>query len=124
MSSEAAPTIFDKILSRAIPSAAVYEDDVCYAFRDVNPVSPTHILVIPKVKGRLDQLQHATEDDKATLGHLLWAVSHIAKAEKLEPGYRVVINDGALGGQTVYHLHLHVRAKSCASIIVFSSLCV
>ena len=71
-------------------------------------MAPTHILVIPKVKGRLDQLQHATAEDKATLGHLLWAVSHIAKAEGLAPGYRVVINDGDLGGQTVHHLHLHI----------------
>ena len=115
MSSAAAPspapsgaTIFDKILSKEIPSKVVYEDEQCYAFRDISPCAPTHILVIPKVKGRLSQLQHATEEDKGVLGHLLWAVSHIAKSEGLAPGYRVVINDGQQGAQTVYHLHLHI----------------
>ena len=102
------PTIFDKILSKEIPSQAVYEDDQCYAFRDISPCAPTHILVIPKQRGRLSQLQHASEADKPLLGHLLWAVSAIAKAEGLAPGYRVVINDGAEGAQTVYHLHLHI----------------
>ena len=102
------PTIFDKILDKTIPSKAVYEDEHCYAFRDINPCAPAHILVIPRVRGRLSQLQHATEADKAVLGHLLWAVSKIAKDEGLAPGYRVVINDGAEGAQTVYHLHLHI----------------
>ena len=102
------PTIFDKILDKSIPSKVVYEDEQCYAFRDINPCAPTHILVIPKQRGRLSQLQHATEEDKPLLGHLLWAAGRIAKDEGLAPGYRVVINDGAEGAQTVYHLHLHI----------------
>ena len=102
------PTIFDKILDKSIPSTPVYEDEQCYAFRDINPCAPSHILVIPKHRGRLSQLQHATEADRALLGHLLWAAGSIARAEGLAPGYRVVINDGAQGAQTVYHLHLHI----------------
>ncbi len=101
-------TIFDKILSKAIPSTVVWEDELAYAFRDISPVAPSHILVIPKVRGNLSQLQHATVEDKALLGHLLWAAAHVAKLEKLQPGYRVVINDGPEGCQSVYHLHLHI----------------
>ena len=108
MATDAAATIFDKIVAKQIPSTPVYEDEHVYAFRDIAPVSQTHILVIPKVRGRLDQLQHATADDKAILGHLLWAAGHVAKLAGLGDGYRVVVNDGAKGCQTVYHLHLHV----------------
>ena len=101
-------TIFDKIVSGAIPSTQLYSDDLALAFRDVNPVSPTHFLVIPKVRGNLSQLQHAQPEDKAILGHLLWVAGHVAKQEGLSEGYRVCINDGPKGCQTVYHLHLHV----------------
>lgn len=101
-------TLFDKIVSRAIPSSPVYEDDVVYAFRDISPVAPAHVVIVPKVRGRLAQLQLATPDDRATLGHLLWAAGHVARLEGLGAGYRVVVNDGPLGCQSVYHLHLHV----------------
>ena len=79
-----------------------------YAFSDVSPVAATHFLVVPKVRGRLDQLQHATPDDKAVLGHLLWAAGHVAKLAGLGAGFRVVVNDGEQGCQSVFHLHLHV----------------
>jgi histidine triad (HIT) family protein len=79
-----------------------------YAFRDINPTAPSHIVVVPKTCGGLTQLQHAKEEDKAVLGHLLWAAGHVAKKEGLEEGFRVVINDGPKGCQSVYHLHLHV----------------
>lgn len=102
------PTIFDKIVAGIIPSTKVYEDDVVYAFRDINPVAPVHILVVPKNMGRLSRLQNATEEDKGTLGHLMWAAAEIARREGLAPGFRLVVNDGDQGGQTVHHLHLHI----------------
>jgi histidine triad (HIT) family protein len=86
----------------------VYEDDKVYAFRDISPVAPTHVILVPKVAGRLTQLQRAERDDAPLLGHLLWAAGHVARAEGLGEGYRVVINDGPLGCQSVYHLHLHI----------------
>ena len=98
-------TIFSKIIQREIPADIVYEDDLCLAFRDITPQAPTHILVIPKKP--IPKLADAQTEDKALLGHLLLAVSEIAKQEKLE-GYRVVINTGEGGGQTVFHLHLHL----------------
>ena len=101
-------TIFDKIVDGSIPSVQLYSDELSLAFRDVNPIAPTHFLVIPKVRGNLSQLQKAEPEDKAILGHLLWVAGHVAKLEGLNEGYRVCINDGPLGCQTVYHLHLHV----------------
>ena len=103
-----APTLFERIVRGEIPSSKVYEDDQCLAFRDISPCAKKHVLVVPKVLGRLTQLQHATEDDKPLLGHLMWAAGHVARLEGLNAGYRVVVNDGALGCQSVYHLHLHV----------------
>ena len=108
MATQPTRTLFDPIVAKEIPATIVYEDDTCLAFRDISPVAPSHILVIPKLRGRLDQLQHATEEDKGVLGHLLWAASHVARAEGLAKGFRIVINDGPEGCQSVYHLHLHV----------------
>lgn len=99
-------TIFSKIIRREIPADIVYEDELCLAFRDITPQAPTHILVIPKKP--IPKLADAQAEDKALLGHLLFAVSEIARQEKLENGYRVVINTGEKGGQTVFHLHLHL----------------
>lgn len=99
-------TIFSKIIRREIPADIVYEDDLCLAFRDITPQAPTHILVIPKQP--IPKLADAKEDDKALLGHLLFTVSAIARQEALDSGYRVVINTGEDGGQTVFHLHLHL----------------
>ena len=99
-------TIFSKIIRREIPADIVHEDDLCLAFRDITPQAPTHILVIPKKP--IPKLADANEDDKALLGHLLFTVSEIARKENLDNGYRVVINTGEEGGQTVFHLHLHL----------------
>lgn len=101
-------SIFDKIISQKIPSTKVFEDELCYAFRDISPCAPTHVLLVPKVRGRLNQLQNSTAADEQLLGHLLRVSGDIAKQEKLGDGYRVVINDGKLGCQTVFHLHLHI----------------
>lgn len=99
-------TIFSKIIRKEIPADIVYEDELCLAFRDITPQAPTHILVIPKKP--IPKLADAQAEDKALLGHLLFAVSEIARAEKLDEGYRVIINTGEHGGQTVFHLHLHL----------------
>jgi histidine triad (HIT) family protein len=99
-------TIFGKIIRREIPADIVYEDDLSLAFRDVNPQAPTHILVIPKKP--IPKLDEATPEDLSLLGHLLLTVKKVAQQAGLSNGYRVVINNGSDGGQTVDHLHLHI----------------
>ncbi|MGB3557155.1 MAG: histidine triad nucleotide-binding protein [Geitlerinemataceae cyanobacterium] len=101
-----AETIFSKIIRKEIPADIVYEDEWAIAFRDVSPQAPVHILVIPKKP--IPRLADAHADDSHLLGHLLMTVKQIAEREGLEDGYRVVINTGSDGGQTVYHLHLHL----------------
>jgi histidine triad (HIT) family protein len=104
--SEASETIFSKIIRREIPADIVYEDDLAIAFRDINAQAPVHILVIPKKT--IPKLADAQPEDQALLGHLLLVVQRIAAQEGLTQGYRTVINTGDNGGQTVYHLHLHI----------------
>ena len=99
-------TIFSKIIRREIPADIVYEDDLCLAFRDITPQAPIHILIIPKKP--IPKLADAQEEDKALLGHLLFTVSEIARQASLSNGYRVIVNTGEDGGQTVFHLHLHL----------------
>ena len=99
-------TIFSRIIRKEIPADIVYEDDLCLAFRDISPQAPVHILVIPKQP--IAQLADAESADHALMGHLLLTVKRVAAQEGLTNGYRVVINSGADGGQTVYHLHLHL----------------
>jgi histidine triad (HIT) family protein len=99
-------TIFGKIIRREIPATIVYEDELALAFEDVNPQAPTHLLVIPKQP--IAKLEEATESDRALLGHLLLVAKKVADDAGLKNGYRVVINNGSDGGQTVFHLHLHV----------------
>ena len=94
------------VIGREIPANIVYEDDLCLAFTDVNPQAPTHILVIPKKP--IPKLEEAQEDDQNLLGHLLVTVKKVAQQAGLNNGYRVVINNGNDGGQTVDHLHLHI----------------
>lgn len=104
--SETTETIFSKIIRREIPVNIVYEDDLALAFTDINPQAPVHILVIPKKP--IVKLADAESQDQALLGHLLLTAQRVAAEAGLENGYRVVINNGADGGQTVYHLHLHI----------------
>lgn len=100
-------TIFGKILKGEIPSEKVYADEEFYAFRDVNPVAPTHILVIPRKP--IPKISDATEEDADMLGRMLLVANKIAESEGLsENGFRYVINSGVDGGQSVYHLHLHI----------------
>ncbi len=99
--------LFCKIIAGDIPSNKVYEDDDLYAFRDINPAAPTHVLLIPRK--HLSGVTAAGEEDRELLGSLLLAANRIATAEGLaEDGFRYVINNGKHGGQTVYHLHLHI----------------
>lgn len=104
--SEANDTIFGKIIRKEIPADIVYEDNLAIAFRDVNPQAPTHILVIPKQA--IVQLSDAESRDHALMGHLLLTAKRVAEQVGLTNGYRVIINTGEDGGQTVPHLHLHI----------------
>lgn len=104
--SESNDTIFGKIIRREIPADIVYEDNLVMAFRDIAPQAPVHILVIPKEP--IAQLSNAESSNHALMGHLLLTVKRVAEQEGLTNGYRVVINNGDDGGQTVNHLHLHI----------------
>ena len=112
MANSGEPTLFDKIVAKEIPADVIYEDNLCMAFRDIAPQAKTHFLVIPKIRAGLTQLSKANEDHKALLGHLLFTAQAVAKQEKLDAGFRVVINDGVEGCQSVYHLHIHVLGGS------------
>jgi len=101
-------TIFGKIIEREIPATIVYEDDHCLAFRDINPQAPTHVLLIPKKE--IPRLVDATEEDEALLGHLMLVASKIARQLGAGDAFRLVVNNGAEVGQSVFHLHLHILA--------------
>jgi len=99
-------TIFGKIIRREIPADIVYEDDLAIAFRDIAPQAPVHIVVIPKKP--IPTIADAQPEDRDLLGHLLLTAKLVAEQAGLANGYRVVINNGSDGGQTVFHLHLHI----------------
>lgn len=100
-------TIFSKIIAREIPARIAYEDDRCLAFHDVNPQAPVHLLVIPKKE--IARVGEATTADEALLGHLIFIAQFVASQEGLQAtGFRLVINNGRDGGETVPHLHVHV----------------
>ena len=99
-------TIFEKIINREIPAEILYEDELCIAIRDVNPQAPVHALVIPKKL--IPRIADAEEEDSETIGHLLLVAGKAARSEKLDDGFRIVINNGSDGGETVPHLHVHV----------------
>ncbi len=100
-------TLFEKIVAREIPADIVYEDDLVVAFRDIKPVAPVHVLIIPKKP--IPRLAQAAPADQAVLGHLLLKAAEVAGRLGLsETGYRVVINNGPNAGEAVPHLHLHI----------------
>ena len=101
-------TLFGKILRRELPADIVYEDELCLAFRDINPQAPTHVLLIPKQE--IARLSDAGAGDQALLGHLLLAANKVARQLGIEDAYRLVVNNGAAAGQSVFHLHLHILA--------------
>jgi histidine triad (HIT) family protein len=100
------PTLFQRIMAGEIPANKVHEDDLCIAIRDIAPQAPTHILIIPRKP--LPRIGEATENDAALLGHLLLIARKIAHDEGLPRGFRIVINNGPDGGESVPHLHVHV----------------
>ncbi|PTX95264.1 histidine triad nucleotide-binding protein [Spartobacteria bacterium LR76] len=99
-------TLFEKIIAREIPAQIVYEDDLSIAIRDINPQAPVHVLVIPKKP--IARVGEAQPDDQSLLGHLLLTAARVAKQEGLENGFRITINQGVDGGETVPHMHVHV----------------
>ncbi len=101
-------TIFAKIVNKEIPADIIFEDDLCLAFKDVNPQAPTHILIIPKKP--IPKLVDADNDDQALLGHLLLTARDIAKKLDCQDAFRIAINNGEQAGQTVFHLHVHLLA--------------
>ena len=98
--------IFCKIIAGDIPSTKVYEDELVYAFRDINPQAPTHILVIPKA--HIESVNGITAENSAVVAHIFEVIPKIAAMENLMDGYRVVSNCGPDAGQTVFHLHFHI----------------
>jgi len=98
--------IFCKIVEGTIPSKAVYQDEDAFAFIDVNPQAPNHVLIVPRE--HIASLNEAGMEKRELLGHLLWVAADIAEKRGMGKGYRVVVNTGEDGGQTVDHLHLHL----------------
>lgn len=98
--------LFCKIVEGSIPSKPVYQDEQVYAFADINPQAPEHFLVVPRQ--HIGSLNETEKDARPLLGHLLWVAAGIAQQKGLSKGYRVVVNTGEDGGQTVEHLHVHV----------------
>ncbi len=100
-------TIFSKIIAREIPARIVYEDERCLAFHDIEPEAPTHIIVVPKQE--IPRLALTESSDEPLLGHLLFVAAKVAKKEGLgETGFRLVINNGRDGGESIPHLHVHL----------------
>ena len=100
-------TLFEKIIARQIPADIVYEDDAVLAFRDIHPQAPTHILIVPKKP--IPRIAEAGVEDQNLLGQLLMSAARVAKLAGLEKsGYRLVVNNGPDGGETVPHLHCHI----------------
>jgi len=101
-------TLFGKVIRREIPADIVYEDELCLAFRDINPQAPIHVLLIPKKE--IDKLSSADGADQALLGHMMLAAAKVARQLGVEDAFRLVVNNGAEAGQSVFHLHLHILA--------------
>ena len=100
-------TLFEKIAAREIPAQIVFEDDLVLAIRDISPKAPTHVLIFPKKA--VTRIAEATPDDHKLLGHLLLKAAEVAdKLGLKQSGYRLVINNGADGGETIPHLHCHI----------------
>lgn len=99
-------TLFQKIIDREIPATIEHEDDLCIAIQDIQPVAPSHTLVIPKKL--IPRVGEAVPEDQTVLGHLLLIASKIGNEKGKGDGFRIVINQGSYGGETVPHMHVHV----------------
>ncbi len=102
-------TLFERIIAREIPAKIEHEDEHCIVLHDIQPQAPVHLLIIPKKA--LPRIGAATTDDQALLGHLLLTASHLAKKLQLANGFRLVVNNGPDGGESVPHLHVHLLAR-------------
>jgi histidine triad (HIT) family protein len=98
--------LFCRIIEGTVPAQSVYQDEQCFAFADIDPQAPVHVLVIPRK--HIASLAEAEKADEELLGHLLWAAAEVARIKGLTNGFRTVISTGRDGGQTVDHLHVHV----------------
>ncbi len=103
------PTLFERIIAREIPSRIVHEDDLCLAIHDIQPQAPVHVIVFPKKP--IPRLAEAATADQPLLGHLLLTAASVAKKLGLAQGFRIVINNGPHGGETVPHLHVHLLGQ-------------
>ena len=99
-------TLFEKIINKEIPADIIYEDDISIVIKDISPQAPTHLLIIPKKV--IPKLSDATADDQNILGHLMLIAGKIADDLGLDETFRLVVNNGAKAGQSVFHLHLHL----------------
>ena len=99
-------SLFTKIKNKEIPGNVIYEDDKCFALEDINPQAPVHILIIPHKE--IAKISDSTPEDKELLGHLLLVSKTIAQKYELENNYRLIINNGAGAGQSVFHIHVHL----------------
>jgi histidine triad (HIT) family protein len=99
-------SIFEKIIDREIPAEILHEDGTCIAIKDIEPQAPVHILIMPKT--RINRIAEANDSDQPTLGHLLLIAQKMAKEHNLGDGFRVVINNGPQGCESVPHLHVHL----------------
>lgn len=99
-------TLFEKIIAREIPADVVYEDDLVLAFRDIKPQAPVHVLIVPKKP--IPRVAEAMAEDHRVLGHLLLKAAEVAARLGLKNGFRLVINNGPDGGESVPHLHCHI----------------
>ena len=99
-------TLFEKIINKEIPADILYEDDISIVIKDVSPQAPTHLLIIPKKV--IPKLSDATKEDQEVLGHLMLVAGNIADELGLDETFRLVVNNGAKAGQSVFHLHLHL----------------
>ena len=98
--------LFQKIINREIPADIVYEDDLSLVFKDINPVAPTHLLIIPKKP--IEKVSDSQEEDKELLGHLLLVAGNVARELGIADAFRLVLNNGAGAQQTVFHHHIHL----------------
>lgn len=104
-----ADTIFQKIIDKELPADIIYEDELALVFKDINPVAPTHLLIIPKKQ--IEKVSDAEDQDKELLGHLLLVAGKVARDLGIDEAFRLVVNNGAGAQQTVFHLHIHLIAE-------------
>ena len=102
-------TIFQKIIDKELPADIIYEDELALVFKDITPVAPTHLLIIPKKQ--IEKVSDAEDQDKELLGHLLLVAGKVARDLGIDEAFRLVVNNGAGAQQTVFHLHIHLIAE-------------